>query len=127
VPQDYGEAVKWYRMAANQGDVKAQVNLGNMSANGLGVAQDYSDATRWYRLAADQGLASAQFNLGLMYDNGKGVAQDYVLALMWFNLAAGQGNEHAVKARDLVAGRMTPDQISEAQRLVREWKPLAER
>ena len=28
MPQDYGEAVKWYRRAADQGDAQAQYNLG---------------------------------------------------------------------------------------------------
>jgi TPR repeat protein len=38
--QDYAEAVKWYRKAAEQGDVKAQSNLGVMYASGQGVKQD---------------------------------------------------------------------------------------
>ena len=75
---------------------------------------------RWYRLAAEQGDASAQFNLGVTYDNG--VAQDYVQAHMWFNLAASQrGSPFYVSSRDSVANLMTPDDISEAQRLAREW------
>jgi hypothetical protein len=58
-----------------------------------------------------------------MYDNGNGVPQDYVQAHMWFNLAGVQGDEDATKKRDIVAAKMTPDQIAEAQRLAREWKP----
>ena len=78
---------------------------------------------KWYRLAADQGHAKAQNNLGSIYVEGKGVPQDYVLAHMWFNLSAAQGDEKAVEHRDIVAGKMTPDQLAEAQRLAREWKP----
>jgi hypothetical protein len=55
------------------------------------------------------------------------VPQDIVLAHMWSNLAAAQGNEPARGNRDLFASRMTPDQLAEAQRLAREWKPAAER
>ena len=33
-PQDYKEAVKWYRLAAEQGDANAQYNLGVMYDNG---------------------------------------------------------------------------------------------
>ena len=44
-------------------------------------------------------------------------------AHMWFNLAAAQGIELASKNRDIIANKMTPAQISEAQRLAREWKP----
>ena len=42
---------------------------------------------------------------------------------MWFNLAAAQGYPSAEDHRDTLAKKMTPVQISEAQRLVREWKP----
>ena len=77
VPQDYKEAVKWYRLAAEQGDATAQYNLGIMYDNGQGVPQDYKEAIKWYRLAAEQGNAKAQYNLGAMYDNGEGVPQDY--------------------------------------------------
>ena len=58
-----------------------------------------------------------------MYDNGRGVLQDYVRAHMWYNLAAAQGNKPATKNRDLLAKRMTPAQIAEAQKLAREWRP----
>jgi hypothetical protein len=64
LPQDYPEAIRWYRKAADQGDCVfcsgAQVNLGLMYANGEGVTQNYAEAARWYRKAADQGDAKAQ-------------------------------------------------------------------
>ena len=72
VPQDYAEAVKWYRLAADQGYASAQSNLGIMYDEGRGVPQDYAEAVKWYRLAADQGDADAQINLGSMYANGQG-------------------------------------------------------
>ena len=125
-PQDYVEAVRWYRLAADQGHVDAQFNLGVMYANGEGVPQDHAEAVRWYRLAADQGYARAQYNLGVSYDNGEGVPQDHVEAHMWINLAAaqssGEDRDTRVKARDAVAERMTAEQIAEAQRRAREWK-----
>ena len=71
VAQDYAEAVKWYRLAAEQGDASAQSKLGAMYANGQGVAQDYAEAVKWYRRAAEQGVAIAQTILGLMYGNGE--------------------------------------------------------
>jgi len=123
VTQDYKEAVKWYRKAADQGVDRAQYNLGVMYDNGQGVTQDYAAAVRWYRMAADQGYAGAQHSLGFMYNKGWGVTQDYVQAHMWYNLAATQGEKRARKFRDLLAEKMTPDQIAEAQRLAREWKP----
>jgi len=110
-------------LAAEQGYADAQFNLGLMYANGRGVPQDYAEAAKWFRLAADQGDATAQHNLALMYYSGKGVPKDNVLAHMWSHLAASQGGEDAVKKRDAIAALMTPQQIAEAQRLAREWKP----
>jgi len=64
------------------------------------------------------------------YAKGKGVLQDYTAAHKWFNLAASffpasepKLRYNAVKLRDAIAARMTPAQIAEAQRLVREWRP----
>jgi hypothetical protein len=94
-----------------------------MYAQGRGVPQDYAEAVQWYRKAAEQGLAEAQNNLAGMYFGGRGVPQDYVAAHLWFNLSAAQGNEIAVKNRDIIAALMNAAQISEAQKLAREWKP----
>jgi TPR repeat protein len=123
VPQDFVEAAKWWRMAAEQGDAFAQSVLGNMYKKGQGVRQDYAEMEKWFRMAAEQGNAAAQHNLGIMYANGEGGPQDYVLAHMWFNLAAAQGGEDSKKTRDLVAKLMTSEQLAEAQRLAREWTP----
>ena len=91
VAQDYAEAVKWFRRAAEQGLAAAQNNLGASYDKGEGVAQDYAEAVKWYRRAAEQGLAAAQNNLGGMYDKGDGVVQDYAEAGKWYRLAAEQG------------------------------------
>ena len=52
VARDYAEAVKWYRLAAEQGDATGQINLGAMYYQGRGVAQDYVRAYMWADLAA---------------------------------------------------------------------------
>jgi TPR repeat protein len=118
--KDYATALTKFRRAAQQGSASAQFNIGLMYDEGQGVAQDYKEAVRWYKLAAAQGNAKAQFNLGVSYGKGEGVVQDYVRAHMWLNLAAIGGDARAVKNRDIVAAKMTPQQISEAQKLARE-------
>jgi TPR repeat protein len=122
VPKDYAAAASWYRKAADQGYAAAQYSLGLMYAHGQSVPQDYAAAANWYRKAADQGDATAQLLLGIMYTNGQGVPQDYISAHMWYNLGAAAGHQDAAKIRDIVAARMTPAQIAEAQWLAREWK-----
>ena len=61
--QDYTEAVRWIRKAAELGDAAAQYNLGWMYDNGEVVSQDKAEAVRWYRKAAEQGDEQAQARL----------------------------------------------------------------
>ena len=89
--------------------------------------RDYTTAARIIRPLAESGDATAQYNLGIFYDNGLGVPQNKVNAYMWFSLAAAQGKEGAAAIRDLMARRMTPAQIAEAQKLAREWKPVSKK
>jgi TPR repeat protein len=70
IPQNYAEAMKWYRLSAGQGYAKAQYNLGVMYSEGYGVPQDNKEAFKWYRLAAEQGDASAHYKLGSMNESG---------------------------------------------------------
>ncbi len=128
---DYATALREWRPLAKQGYAEAQSNLGVMYDIGQGVPQDYAEAAKWYRKGAEQGYAAAQNNLGFMYEDGQGVPQDYAHAHMWYNLAAssfppGVRNK-SVKNRDIVAKKMTPEQIAEAQRLAREWMAAFEK
>ena len=54
VPQDDSEAVRFYRLAAEQGLSRSQANLGIMHAQGRGVPQDYVAAHMWLNLATAQ-------------------------------------------------------------------------
>jgi hypothetical protein len=130
VKQDDMEAAKWFQLAADKDEPRAQFNLGVMHAEGQGVPQDYVQAIKWYRLAAEQGEARAMFNLGVSYAEGQGTDQNYILAYMWFNLAAprflpteADRRRVAIHNRDLTASRMSKEQIAEAQRMSREWRP----
>jgi TPR repeat protein len=127
VPQNYNEAIRWFRQAAEQGNSTAQLNLGLLYKVGFGevTRRDYSEAVKWYHLAADQGESNAQRNLADMYENGNGVLQDYVKAHLWYNLAAANGDAEGIKNRDRIAHKLTPAQLTEAQRLALEWRPTS--
>ena len=122
----------WYRRAAEQGLAQAQLNLGVMYDEGYGVPQNYVEAAMWYRRAAEQGLAQAQIILGINYGLGRGVPQDSVRAHMWFNLAASSSaadtdaRERALKARNLVTQRLSPEELARARRMAHEWQPRGE-
>ena len=81
---------------------------------------DYAQALKILKPLAAQGVAEAQLNLGNMYYNGKGVTQYYISAHMWWNLASSAGDADGAKNRDIVAKKMTPQQIEKAQDMARE-------
>ena len=120
---DYATALREWRPLAEQGDASAQFQLGLLYDNGDGVPRDYAKARQWYERAAAQGGVKAQFYLVLQSAYGEGGPLDLVQAHMWYSLAAGNGNAHAPGYRDDLARQMTPAQIAEAHKRVREWKP----
>ena len=93
--EDYAEAVKWYRKAAEQGHANAQYALGKCYYEGEGVTKDYAEAVKWYRKAAEQGHVHAQCVLGESYFDGHGVTTNYTEAEKWFRKAAEQGDTDA--------------------------------
>lgn len=63
VPQNYSEAMRWFKMSANQGDPMALFNVGHMYENGRGVPSDRSEAIKWYQKAAEKGHDGAKDRL----------------------------------------------------------------
>ena len=120
IRNDFATAVKIIQPSAVQGEAWAQHSLAHLYLRGQGVAQDYAESVKWFRLAARQGNVHSQTMLGRMYENGEGVVQDYVKAHSWYNLAASKGQPAAFSNRDIVAKRMTPQQIADAQKLARD-------
>lgn len=96
VEQDFVKAAGWYRIAADQGNARAQHNLALMYESGEGVSHDLAEAAKWYRMAADQGNAGSQNNLAALYESGEGMPQDDAIALDLYRRAAKGGDENAV-------------------------------
>ncbi len=88
---DYAAALQLRLPLAEQGDPRAQTDIGAMYEKGQGVVQDYATAVTWYRKAAEQGDARAETNLGDMYERGFGVEKDEAQAFALFSKAAEQG------------------------------------
>lgn len=70
VQRDEQDAAKWFRLAADNGELEAQFWLGEMYLSGMGVPQDLSESVRWYRKAAEQGDAEAQHRMARFYWRG---------------------------------------------------------
>ncbi|PJD92749.1 MAG: endopeptidase IV [Legionella sp.] len=86
--QQLHQARDLYERFAKQGDPNAQLKLGYMYEQGLGIPQDYNQALTWYTAAAEKGSYKAQYLLGKLYHLGYlGAAPDYTLARQWYALA----------------------------------------
>ena len=135
VPENDVEALAWMRMAAEQGHAEAQDWVGLMLdpafatgflSFGRGVPKDAVEAAAWYRKAAEQGKWNGQWHLAQMYRDGSGVPQDDVEAYKWVGISAttstdASRRETSAEERDTLAERLTPEQLAEGQKRVREW------
>lgn len=115
ISQNYKEADKWFRLAAEQDVVLAQLMLGNLcfslsdynnrgSLFDSGICVDDKEAIKWFRLAAKQDatgalerfwVAEAQYNLGRAYERGRGVSKSRWEAIKWYDRAAKNGDRQA--------------------------------
>lgn len=122
------EAVKWFRKAAGRGSSAAEFYLGKCYFEGTGVSRDIEEGLKWTEHAAQAGFAPAQNALGGCYEKGTGLGKDYLQAYKWFALAAAQDDANAANIRVSMARVetfLTKEQVAEAQRLAREFKPVA--
>ena len=69
---EYATALRRLFPLAEEGDARAQFDMGFMHAYGWGVPSNPAEAITWYRKAADQGLQIAQHFLGIAYVNACG-------------------------------------------------------
>jgi TPR repeat protein len=140
------QAIRWYRIAAEKGDLKAQFRLGytyctsgsyiyGKGYEGQGIEHDINEGIKWIRKAADRGSAGAQNDLGERFEYGDcGVTKDYAEAYFWYLLAArssdgrptlvetflhGKPDENAQR----VAKQLTDSQRELIQQRVLQWKP----
>lgn len=85
--QNYAEAAKWFRVAAEHGHKYAQYSLAGLYRRGQGVAQDCAEALRLYTGSATQGFPYAAFELGRMHRDGIGCEKDEAAATNYFTQA----------------------------------------
>lgn len=93
---NYKEAVYWYQLSANQGNYKAQLELGRIFDSGK-IQGEGSKlmGIYWYRKLAEEGFPTAQCILGAKYLWGDGVEENKKEAVHWLKKAAAQGYEEA--------------------------------
>ena len=138
VPRDYDKARKYHMQAAEAGDPRSMFDIGSMYEFGLGVTKDLRQAAVWYGHAADYGHAQGAYNLGTMLESGEAGRKDEIEAYKFYIIAAENGfdgvpydnsrlriDREAPSPMQLLAKRMTPAQIADAQARAKAFKILS--
>lgn len=87
IPDQFADMAR----AAEEGNERAQFNMGVLFDVGQYINENDSMAFSWYKKAADQGFAPAQMSVAEMYDDGLGVSEDNAEAEKYYLMAADQG------------------------------------
>ena len=94
---DKSEAVRYYRLAAQQGLRNAQFNLANSLSKGDSCDKSPVQAVQWMRRAIELGYAVAQAELARWYMFGEcGLPTNYKEAMRLAKLGAEAGNAPAM-------------------------------
>ena len=88
---DYAEALKYYTLSSQQGNLRAYYRLGDLYYFGRGVAEDKGRAAEYYQNAADRGDFDATQKLAIMYRDGDGISQDIQKALALYEIGVKEG------------------------------------
>ncbi|KWA11050.1 hypothetical protein WL26_17220 [Burkholderia cepacia] len=121
VQRDEASAAYWLRKSSDQGEARAQSELGNLYFLGVGVPEDQGQAVIWLRKAAMQGDENAQTRLGLMLKNGSGIRQNLIAAYAWLKIAEITHPRSVVGDLDYLPD-LPGGALSTAERIARSWK-----
>jgi hypothetical protein len=81
----------------------------------------WDEIARLYLIIANRGHPTAQLHLGKQYVHGNGVEENYIEAYKWFSLSQTSIGKHFI---EIISKDMSKEQIKEAQKLVKNFKPL---
>jgi TPR repeat protein len=87
---DFEKALEELLPVAEQGDIRAQLSVGDLYRVNPRIKRDFPKGASWYERAAVQGSAEGQAMLAMVYFHGQGVVQDYKQARHWSEKAAKQ-------------------------------------
>ena len=123
--KNYSDAVKYFRLSANENYAPAQDKLGWMYQNGWGVTRSYSEAYKQYKKAAEQGNREAQASLGYLYYKGLGVKRDLQQALYWYGKSAEQGNTTARRQYERIERELADQSAAPSQAYSQQNFPVS--
>ncbi|UJJ30917.1 tetratricopeptide repeat protein [Halopseudomonas maritima] len=111
-------AIEVCEEAANNGDLRAQFELGQLYYRGERVERNYANALNWLEKASIQGQPQAQYRLGMMHFQGEGVTRNLPQAYIILKMSAVNGSNDAMDAADLVALQMNEQEMQVANHVL---------
>lgn len=118
ITKDLPTAFAMYRRAAEQGVLEAFFNMAQMVEDGEGTAGNLELATGMFEQLARAGMTEAMRELGRIAAQKED--RDLVTAWYWFALASTKGDAQAGELARLIAGNMSAEQLSAAQKRLSE-------
>jgi TPR repeat protein len=117
-------AFKWFKKAADLGEVRAQVSLAIFYYFSSGDKSERSLCVEWLRRAAERWYLQAQYLLALCYLDGRGVPKDAIEADKWAIIASEKGDKYstalcsAIKNSDKLTAEQKTDAKQRAEQFV---------
>ena len=124
LPQDYGKALKFIKIAADQDAQfdEAQLVLAEIYINGYGTVQNYHKAIASVKAAVAQGNPEALMILGKIYTEGVVSMPNRLKAHALYNIAASMGMPEAAAKRDAIGAKLKLQELTQAQEIAQQYK-----
>lgn len=128
IPRDYEKALKWYTLAAEDGNEDAKNELAYMYYTGNGVGQDPEKGAEMFLESAYKGSPIAQYNVGLIYYSGNGLGDaDLNKAYAWISAATSNGHQQAQTTLIYLKSTLSEEELISAQNYGYQlWKQLSQ-
>ncbi|MCP4184035.1 MAG: sel1 repeat family protein [Hyphomicrobiales bacterium] len=123
IAKDEKKAVEWYAQAAKAGHIEATNLYAEALIQGKHIERDLVKAVQYFQHTAAIGDAKGLYSLAIAFENGIGIEKDQEKAHAYFNLAAALGYPLAGEARARVETTMSKDQVINAQKFAKMWRP----
>lgn len=116
--EELADAVAACQVAAQNGDLQAEYELGEFYYDGKRTPRDLNLALKWFEQASLKGHAAAQYRLGMMFFRGEAVPANSVQAYIILKMAAVNGSDEAMDSADLISAQMPREQLEVASQVL---------
>lgn len=120
--KDPQAALAWYRRAMSNGDLTGALNVAAIMENGTSGIVDNKTAAEIYLKGAGEGNAQALASLGAMIEDGRGVQGSYQQVFLFYSAGVTAAVPGAKERLEKFKGRLTPDQLREAEEFAGEHR-----